>query len=348
MERLAPAGDTYQAGTLSGNPLATAAGLATLRAARRERRTSGSSSTPSGSPAGCARRPPSAGVPVHVAADCGLLTVFFRERAGRPTTRAPQAADARRLRALLQRDARARGLPAAVAVRGLVPVARARRRRDRAHARGCGRGLRGGRRDAATQPDARSTRLRAELEAEGGPLATALAAAGRPGREVFGPLAAQGDARQRRRTSTRCSSRASSRAICSITRGGRIARPRRPRPAPARAATTYMRFGLARLARARRPRGGRRAGRPDQPLRAGARVGRRRAELAPLASDRRAVGARRAGGRRGAAGRSSAGPSALRRDEGAAPPERALEWLAKRARSSSASGVEPGARPDSF
>ena len=43
MERVAPAGDVYQAGTLSGNPLATAAGLATLarldagrlRAARR-------------------------------------------------------------------------------------------------------------------------------------------------------------------------------------------------------------------------------------------------------------------------------------------------------------------------
>jgi glutamate-1-semialdehyde 2,1-aminomutase len=31
MERIAPVGDVYQAGTLSGNPLATAAGLATLR-----------------------------------------------------------------------------------------------------------------------------------------------------------------------------------------------------------------------------------------------------------------------------------------------------------------------------
>jgi glutamate-1-semialdehyde 2,1-aminomutase len=30
MEQLAPLGDVYQAGTLSGNPLATAAGLATL------------------------------------------------------------------------------------------------------------------------------------------------------------------------------------------------------------------------------------------------------------------------------------------------------------------------------
>jgi glutamate-1-semialdehyde 2,1-aminomutase len=32
MSRLAPVGPVYQAGTLSGNPLATAAGLATLRA----------------------------------------------------------------------------------------------------------------------------------------------------------------------------------------------------------------------------------------------------------------------------------------------------------------------------
>jgi glutamate-1-semialdehyde 2,1-aminomutase len=37
MERLAPAGDVYQAGTLSGNPLATAAGLAVLRRLREPR-----------------------------------------------------------------------------------------------------------------------------------------------------------------------------------------------------------------------------------------------------------------------------------------------------------------------
>ena len=36
MDRLAPAGPVYQAGTLSGNPLATAAGLATLRACTAE------------------------------------------------------------------------------------------------------------------------------------------------------------------------------------------------------------------------------------------------------------------------------------------------------------------------
>ena len=33
MERIAPVGDVYQAGTLSGNPVATTAGLATLRLA---------------------------------------------------------------------------------------------------------------------------------------------------------------------------------------------------------------------------------------------------------------------------------------------------------------------------
>ena len=31
MEKLAPSGPVYQAGTLSGNPLATAAGIATVR-----------------------------------------------------------------------------------------------------------------------------------------------------------------------------------------------------------------------------------------------------------------------------------------------------------------------------
>src|SRR5207253_11477412 len=34
MERLAPAGDVYQAGTLSGNPLATAVGISVLRRLR--------------------------------------------------------------------------------------------------------------------------------------------------------------------------------------------------------------------------------------------------------------------------------------------------------------------------
>jgi glutamate-1-semialdehyde 2,1-aminomutase len=76
MELLAPAGETYQAGTLSGNPLATAAGLATLAqlepsAYERLGRTTARLA------AGLAERAATAGVPVQVPSACGLLTVFF-------------------------------------------------------------------------------------------------------------------------------------------------------------------------------------------------------------------------------------------------------------------------------
>jgi glutamate-1-semialdehyde 2,1-aminomutase len=74
MERVSPAGHVYQAGTLSGNPLATAAGLATLRqldggAYRRlteltERLATG-------------LRQVAGERPVRIASVTGLLTVFF-------------------------------------------------------------------------------------------------------------------------------------------------------------------------------------------------------------------------------------------------------------------------------
>jgi glutamate-1-semialdehyde 2,1-aminomutase len=72
MERLAPVGETYQAGTLSGNPLATAAGLATLRLldgatyARLQDTT-----------ARLAEGLRASGV--RVASETGLLTVFFTQ-----------------------------------------------------------------------------------------------------------------------------------------------------------------------------------------------------------------------------------------------------------------------------
>jgi glutamate-1-semialdehyde 2,1-aminomutase len=76
MERIAPAGDVYQAGTLSGNPLATAAGLATLRlldepayahlAGLTRALTDGLEAIAAQS-----------GVPVKVARSTGLLTLFF-------------------------------------------------------------------------------------------------------------------------------------------------------------------------------------------------------------------------------------------------------------------------------
>jgi glutamate-1-semialdehyde 2,1-aminomutase len=79
MERVAPAGDVYQAGTLSGNPLATAAGLATLRlldaAAYAELERLARSLAD-----GLAAAAAAAGVPARVAWTTGLVTLFFSER----------------------------------------------------------------------------------------------------------------------------------------------------------------------------------------------------------------------------------------------------------------------------
>jgi glutamate-1-semialdehyde 2,1-aminomutase len=76
MERIAPAGDVYQAGTLSGNPLAVAAGLETLRlldgkAYHRLERITASLAD------GLRRSAQDAGLEVQVQAVPGLLTVFF-------------------------------------------------------------------------------------------------------------------------------------------------------------------------------------------------------------------------------------------------------------------------------
>jgi glutamate-1-semialdehyde 2,1-aminomutase len=74
MERLAPAGDVYQAGTLSGNPLATAAGLATLRAldgAAYERLATLTERLATG------LERLAEGRPLQVASVPGLLTLFF-------------------------------------------------------------------------------------------------------------------------------------------------------------------------------------------------------------------------------------------------------------------------------
>jgi glutamate-1-semialdehyde 2,1-aminomutase len=76
MERIAPAGDVYQAGTLSGNPLAVAAALATLA------RLDGDAyvqlaETTEALAAGLRDAAAAAGIPVQVPTVPGLLTVFF-------------------------------------------------------------------------------------------------------------------------------------------------------------------------------------------------------------------------------------------------------------------------------
>jgi glutamate-1-semialdehyde 2,1-aminomutase len=80
MERVAPVGDAYQAGTLSGNPLATAAGLATLQelddaAYRRLAELTDRLAT--------GLQEAAEGRPVRVVSSPGLLTVFFTRGAVR-------------------------------------------------------------------------------------------------------------------------------------------------------------------------------------------------------------------------------------------------------------------------
>jgi glutamate-1-semialdehyde 2,1-aminomutase len=78
MERIAPAGDVYQAGTLSGNPLAVAAGLATLALLDDEQSYARLQATTSALADGLAGAAAAAGVEdVQIATATGLLTVFF-------------------------------------------------------------------------------------------------------------------------------------------------------------------------------------------------------------------------------------------------------------------------------
>jgi glutamate-1-semialdehyde 2,1-aminomutase len=76
MERIAPAGDVYQAGTLSGNPLATAAALAALELLDDDAYHRLSSTTAALAEGLAAA---AGDVPVQVCHTTGLLTVFFSE-----------------------------------------------------------------------------------------------------------------------------------------------------------------------------------------------------------------------------------------------------------------------------
>ncbi|MDQ6836450.1 MAG: glutamate-1-semialdehyde 2,1-aminomutase [Actinomycetota bacterium] len=80
MERVAPAGDVYQAGTLSGNPVAVAAALATLRELR-DSAYERLADTTEALATGLGAAAEQAGVPVRIQSLPGLLTVFFIDRA---------------------------------------------------------------------------------------------------------------------------------------------------------------------------------------------------------------------------------------------------------------------------
>jgi glutamate-1-semialdehyde 2,1-aminomutase len=79
MERIAPAGDVYQAGTLSGNPLAVAGALATL-ALLDDSAYDQLGATTDALAFGLRAAAEDAGVAVQVQSLPGLLTVFFSDR----------------------------------------------------------------------------------------------------------------------------------------------------------------------------------------------------------------------------------------------------------------------------
>jgi glutamate-1-semialdehyde 2,1-aminomutase len=78
MERIAPAGDVYQAGTLSGNPLAVAAALVTLGKLN-EPAYAQLAATTDALAEGLREAAAAAGAAVQVQTAPGLLTVFFRD-----------------------------------------------------------------------------------------------------------------------------------------------------------------------------------------------------------------------------------------------------------------------------
>jgi len=78
MRRIAPAGDVYQAGTLSGNPLAVAAGLASLALLEGEQPYIALAATTAALAEGLAGAAAAAGYEdIRIATAPGLLTVFF-------------------------------------------------------------------------------------------------------------------------------------------------------------------------------------------------------------------------------------------------------------------------------
>ena len=123
MHLLAPEGPVYQAGTLSGNPVATTAGLATLRLATDDvyahlNATADVLKTAASDALSVA------GVPHVVQATGTMFSIFLTDTGPGARLRRRPAHRRRGVRRLLPRHARPRGLPAALGVRGVVPLRR--------------------------------------------------------------------------------------------------------------------------------------------------------------------------------------------------------------------------------
>jgi glutamate-1-semialdehyde 2,1-aminomutase len=91
MELVSPSGSVYQAGTLSGNPLAMAGGLATLEILKEPRCYETLEKRASALAAGLASAAAASRVPLAVNRVGSMLTPFFLRQAGRPVTNFAEA-----------------------------------------------------------------------------------------------------------------------------------------------------------------------------------------------------------------------------------------------------------------
>ena len=103
MERLAPLGPVYQAGTLSGNPVAMAAGLATLEAISRPGFHAALAATTGRLVGGIAAAASEAGVALATNHVCGMFGLFFTQEPKVLSYRQVMACDVARFRKFFHR-----------------------------------------------------------------------------------------------------------------------------------------------------------------------------------------------------------------------------------------------------
>ena len=129
MDHILPAGKVFQAGTLSGNPLATAAGIATLKVLRDSDAYSRLERSSSRLAEGLVAAARAAKIPHTLARVGSMMTLFFNPE---PVTRLGSGRPQRHaaLRQVLLGHARSRRLSALQPVRGVVRLDGAQRRAD--------------------------------------------------------------------------------------------------------------------------------------------------------------------------------------------------------------------------
>ena len=132
MNHVLPAGKVFQAGTLSGNPLATAAGIATLRTLRDEKPYARLEQLGARLAAGLHSAAEAAGVPHTIARVGSMMTLFFNPR---PVTdwATASTSDTARYGKFFWEPHRARRLSAVQPVRSSVRFHGAQRSRYRRH-----------------------------------------------------------------------------------------------------------------------------------------------------------------------------------------------------------------------